>query len=213
MSATRRSSSSRPRGIRRWVERCCPSTRHARRSEIPSRSRTWSMDWRRRGLVILLFLMGLLYGVNLTLVTTSLPAKVESKQYRNQAKLSNNCSNDWHGCIYDVDRRSCRPRNGKPLNRRNYGLGRSCGVCVRNGFGTATRNLADVVARVSDRRVTKGPGRTVDTYRMVGVVPYSRETLHPIFPATFHGSALCARPQVREESAGTSAVSTSGTWR
>ena len=165
------------------------------------------------GLVILLFLMGLLYGVNLTLVTTSLPAKVESKQYRNQAKLSNNCSNDWHGCIYDVDRRSCRPRNGKPLNRRNYGLGRSCGVCVRNGFGTATRNLADVVARVSDRRVTKGPGRTVDTYRMVGVVPYSRETLHPIFPATFHGSALCARPQVREESAGTSAVSTSGTWR
>ena len=48
IEARHQSSSSRPRGIRRWVERCCPSTRHARRSEIPSRSRTWSMDWRRR---------------------------------------------------------------------------------------------------------------------------------------------------------------------
>ena len=48
MSATRRSSSSRPQGIRRWVERCCPSTRQARRSEIPSRPRTWLMHWRRR---------------------------------------------------------------------------------------------------------------------------------------------------------------------
>ena len=28
--------------------RCCPSTRQARRSETPSRSRTWSMHWRRR---------------------------------------------------------------------------------------------------------------------------------------------------------------------
>ena len=35
MSATRRSSPSRPRGMQRWVERCCPSTRQARRSEIP----------------------------------------------------------------------------------------------------------------------------------------------------------------------------------
>ena len=48
LSGTRRSSSSRPRGIRRWVERCCPSTQQARRSEIPSRPRAWSMHWRRR---------------------------------------------------------------------------------------------------------------------------------------------------------------------
>src|SRR5438874_7722255 len=48
MSAVSRSSSSRPRGILRCVERCCPSAAQARRSEIDSACRTCSMQARRR---------------------------------------------------------------------------------------------------------------------------------------------------------------------
>jgi hypothetical protein len=48
MSAVSRSSSSRPRGILRCVERCWPSAAQARRSEIDSTPRTCSMQARRR---------------------------------------------------------------------------------------------------------------------------------------------------------------------
>ena len=48
MSAVSRSSSSRPRGGLRCVERCCPSTAQARRSETDSSRRTCSMQARRR---------------------------------------------------------------------------------------------------------------------------------------------------------------------
>ena len=48
MSATSRSSSARPLGRWRCVDRCWPSTRHARRSEIPRLSRTSTMHMRRR---------------------------------------------------------------------------------------------------------------------------------------------------------------------
>src|SRR5262245_26090588 len=48
ISAVRRSSSSRPRGILRCVERCCPSAAQARRSETCSCARTCSMQARRR---------------------------------------------------------------------------------------------------------------------------------------------------------------------
>ena len=41
-------SSSRPCGIRRWVERCCPNTPQTRRSDTFRASRTWSMQARRR---------------------------------------------------------------------------------------------------------------------------------------------------------------------
>jgi hypothetical protein len=44
----RRSSSSRPRGILRCVERCCPSAAQARRSETCSCARTCLMQARRR---------------------------------------------------------------------------------------------------------------------------------------------------------------------
>src|SRR5690606_29605854 len=50
MSSVSCCSSSRPRGIRRCVERCCPSTRHTRRSDtrFGRTERTWSMQARRR---------------------------------------------------------------------------------------------------------------------------------------------------------------------
>src|SRR5204862_4911234 len=48
MSAVSRSSSSRPCGILRCVERCWPSAAQARRSETPSSQRTCSMQARRR---------------------------------------------------------------------------------------------------------------------------------------------------------------------
>src|SRR4030095_14016110 len=48
ISAVRRSSSSRPRGTLRCVERCCPSAAQARRSETCSCARTCSMQARRR---------------------------------------------------------------------------------------------------------------------------------------------------------------------
>src|SRR5262249_58672209 len=48
MSAVRRSSSSRPRGTLRCVERCCPSAAQARRSETCSWARTCSTQARRR---------------------------------------------------------------------------------------------------------------------------------------------------------------------
>src|SRR4029078_1124143 len=48
MSPVRRSSSSRPRGTLRCVERCCPSAAQARRSETCSCARTCSMQARRR---------------------------------------------------------------------------------------------------------------------------------------------------------------------
>src|SRR5215470_13111368 len=47
MSAVSRASSSRPCGILRCVERCCPSAVHARRSEIDSTPRTRSMQARQ----------------------------------------------------------------------------------------------------------------------------------------------------------------------
>src|SRR3954471_21664772 len=48
MSALSRSSSSRPRGTLRCVERCWPSAAQARRSDTPSSRRTCSMQTRRR---------------------------------------------------------------------------------------------------------------------------------------------------------------------
>jgi hypothetical protein len=48
ISAVRRSSSSRPCGSLRCVERCCPSAAQARRSETCSCARTCSMQARRR---------------------------------------------------------------------------------------------------------------------------------------------------------------------
>ena len=48
LDTVRRSSSSRPRGTLRWVERCCPSAAQARRSETCSCARTCSMQARRR---------------------------------------------------------------------------------------------------------------------------------------------------------------------
>jgi hypothetical protein len=48
MSAVSRSSSSRPRGTRRCVERCCPSARQTRRSDSFRVDRTCSMQARRR---------------------------------------------------------------------------------------------------------------------------------------------------------------------
>src|SRR4029453_13513877 len=47
VSAVSRSSSSRPRGTLRCVERCCPSAAQARRSETCSCARTCSMQARR----------------------------------------------------------------------------------------------------------------------------------------------------------------------
>jgi hypothetical protein len=43
-----RSSSDRPCGTLRWVERCLPRVRQARRSDTPRGCRTWSMHNRRR---------------------------------------------------------------------------------------------------------------------------------------------------------------------
>jgi hypothetical protein len=48
MSAVRRSSSSRPRGRLRWMDRSCPSAAHARRSDTSSVRRTCSMHALRR---------------------------------------------------------------------------------------------------------------------------------------------------------------------
>src|SRR4029450_8485185 len=48
MSALSRSSSSRPHGTLRCVERCWPSAAQARRSDTPSSRRTCSMQTRRR---------------------------------------------------------------------------------------------------------------------------------------------------------------------
>src|SRR5213078_1298129 len=48
VSAVSRSSSSRPRGILRWVERCCPSAAQTRRSETCMTSLTCSIQARRR---------------------------------------------------------------------------------------------------------------------------------------------------------------------
>jgi len=48
MSSTKRSSSARPRGNRRCVDRCWPRTRQTRRSETLNSLRTWSMQARRR---------------------------------------------------------------------------------------------------------------------------------------------------------------------
>jgi hypothetical protein len=48
MSAVSRASSSRPCGMHRCVERCCPSTRQTRRSDSSSLDRTCSMQARRK---------------------------------------------------------------------------------------------------------------------------------------------------------------------
>ena len=48
MSAVSAASSARPLGALRCVDRCCPRTRHASRSDTPNMRTVWSMQRRRR---------------------------------------------------------------------------------------------------------------------------------------------------------------------